>query len=321
MAAVSVRIVVLASTLSAASAQAALIVTPGASAGDLVSTLLAGTSGINVSNAQFVGASVQNGSFTGGTSAGLGFNTGIVLSTGRTTDLPLASKGAGVGANEDLGRPGDAKLDTIVSPRTTNDAAVLKFDFIPNGDTVKFSYVFGSTEYNDFVNSQFNDVFAFYVNGVNRALVPGTSTPVAINNVNCGGPTTVPPGANPSHCDLFVNNRNQDATVGANALVNLGGLTKTLGFTAPVNPGVTNTMYLAIADTSDLILDSAVFLAGGTFTSCGGAGQPPCTQPPPPPPPPPGTVAEPHAVGLLALLAATFGFAARRRPPVRSKMA
>jgi hypothetical protein len=303
------HILLLALALATGSARAGLIVTADAGANDLVSALLAGTSGITVSNAQFVGIGDQNGSFTGGTSAGLGFESGIVLSTGRVSDLPLASSGADSGADQDVNQPGDARLDVIVSPRETNDAAVLEFDFIPNGDTVKFSYVFGSTEYSDFVNSQFNDVFAFFVNGVNQALITGTSTPVAINNVNCGGPTTVPPGPDPSNCDLFVNNRNSDGSVGANALVNLGGLTTTLGFTAPVNPNVQNTMYLAIADTSDFILDSAVFLAGGTFSTCGGPGQPPCTELPEPP----GPLPEPGSLALLMLVAGAFGVTAGRR--------
>ena len=263
---------------STAAAHATLLVTPNQTADDLVNTLLAGSSGITFSNASLTGAAngAQNGTFSGGNSASLGFDTGITLSSGNVSDLSLASNGADSGANSDMGQPGDTNLDTIVSPNSTQDASVLSFDFVPAGDNVEFSYVFGSTEYNGYVNTQFNDVFAFYVNGTNYALVPGTNTPVSINNVNCGGPTTVPPGTNPTNCDYFVNNRNPDGSVGANELINLGGMTQVFSFVAPVTANQTNSMYLAIADTSDHVLDSAVFIAGGSFSTCGGPGQPAC---------------------------------------------
>lgn len=79
---------------------------------------------------------------------------------------------------------------------------MLEFDFTTTGGNLFFSFVFASEEYNEYVNSSFNDVFGFFVNGVNIALVPGTSTPVAINSVNCGysGGGALP-GTNPENCD------------------------------------------------------------------------------------------------------------------------
>ena len=306
----------------AGAAQAVLVVTPNQTANDLVNTLLAGSSGVTFSNAQLVGDPGQNGTFTGGNSAGLGFNSGIVLSSGNVSDLPLPPIFP-TGASTDLSQPGDAKLDPIVAPNATQDASVLKFDFVPNGNQVQFSYVFGSTEYNGFVNDVFNDVFAFFVNDVNSALIPGTNTPVAINTVNCGGPVDGPtsqgsPGPSPSNCDKFINNRNEDDTVGANELINLGGMTQVFSFVANVNPNVTNTMYLTVADTSDGILDSAVFIAGGTLSTCGGPNQPPCgggsTCGGPDQPPCGGgsSVPEPGTVALLGLAFAGICWARRR---------
>lgn len=99
----------------------------------------------------------------------------------------------------DNGLPGDADLDSLIPGYTTYDAAVLEFDVTPvtNGDLV-FQYVFASEEYNEWVGSPYNDIFAFWVSGpgitapdgsnrLNIAYMPDLVTPTSINNVNNGG--------------------------------------------------------------------------------------------------------------------------------------
>jgi hypothetical protein len=272
----------------------------GLDAQGLANTLIGGNSGIAISNVQFIGDNVQGATFNNGGSAGLGINSGIVLSSGNVNDLPLSGISFGAGQGTAVGTAGDASLSGIVGTET-HDAAVLKFDFVPNGDTVQFSYVFGSTEYNEFVDSEFNDVFAFLVNGANVALIPGTSTPVAINTVNCGMSDAAAPGSG-ANCNHFIDNRNTDSSVGKNLGINLGGFTQTFSFTAGVTANVKNTMYIAIADTSDSVLDSAVLIAGGTFSTCGGPDQPVC-----------GVVPEPNIFVFLGCAAGAFLFLRRWR--------
>ena len=220
----------------------------------LVDTLLGG--GLTVSNVAYTGSPLATGTFTG--MDAIGFGSGIVLDTGEANEV--------VGPNEiednstDFGLPGDSSLDTIVTPLETFDASVLEFDFVPAADTVRFEYVFGSEEYNNFVNTEFNDVFAFLVNGTNCATVPGTNPaqPVSINTVNGGNPVSPVP-VDPSNPQFYRNNSNNDpgpATID----VELDGLTTVFTCEAKVNPNVTNTLKLAVADTADGDLDTAVFI-------------------------------------------------------------
>jgi hypothetical protein len=264
----------LATVVVAAPAWAALTVTDLTSAlepSDLAGQL-AGT-GVTVGNVTFTGDDRAAGTFTGGTGI-IGFDAGVVLSSGAATDV--------VGPNESsstttsFGLPGDADLD-VLSGVTTHDAAVLEFEFVPDADTVYFQYVFGSEEYNEYVSEPLtgvNDVFAFFVNGTNCATVPNpdepsTTYPVTITTVNNGQP-----GVDPVNPHLYINNDpfNPDSTgstVASGDLLDteMDGLTVVLTCQASVNAGVTNTMRLAIADGGDSVLDSWVMIQAGSLTT------------------------------------------------------
>lgn len=184
-------------------ARADLTVAPTTDANTLVAQLL-GPGVTVVGTPTLTSASGQSGVFSGGASIGLGIDAGVVLTTGSA--LKLTSDNANpAGGPEILGdffggssanftvllkTPGYAALTAIVG-QPTNDAAVLEFQFrIGDGSqpgTIFMNYVFGSDEYIEFVGQAFNDVFAFFVDGVNIALIPSTANPVSIANVN---PTT-----------------------------------------------------------------------------------------------------------------------------------
>ena len=158
----------------------------------LVQNVLVG-GGVTISNVTYTGGANSKGSFTNGATTNLGLGSGIVLTTGTVTQTANA---ATYFMNVNLGLAGNAQLNAINNGTSTFDACILEFDFVPLSDTVKFRYVFGSEEYPNWVCSQYQDIFAFFVNGPNPAggnytnyniaLIPGTSLPVSVNSVNNG---------------------------------------------------------------------------------------------------------------------------------------
>ena len=229
-------------------------------AGDLVETIVGtGISYSNVSYTGTIGAAIGSaGLFTNGNDAGIGIDEGILLGSGYA--LNARGPNSTDGSTDVLGTGGDADLTTLAG-FTTNDATVLEFDFVPDGDTVFITFVFSSEEYNEFVNSTFNDVFAFYVNGTNIALVPGSALPVTINNVNNGNPFGSLPNSFPQ---FYINNDLDDG--GPFFDIEPDGFTTVFTDFAVVNSGVTNTMKIAIADASDDQLDSWVFIKAESFS-------------------------------------------------------
>jgi len=276
----------------------------GPTAEDMVNVLLSQDAGITIvpGSVSYTGVPEAAGTFTGGgtnQANSIGIQTGIILSSGDAAFVSATPNQDGA-AGIDNDAPGSPLLDGL-NQGTTFNASILSFRFIPTGNQVQFSYVFGSEEYNNFVNSGFNDVFGFFVNGENFALIPGTNTPVAINNVNCGGPSGgAANGNNPSNCQFFRDNPPNSGTIDTE----IDGLTVVLSFVADVVPGEENLIELGVADVTDPILDSVVFIAAGTFQSCGGPDQPPCGGPGPGPgqqAPEPGSLAL-LGLGLLGLM-------------------
>jgi gliding motility-associated-like protein len=220
--------------------------------------------GTTVSNITFTGSANAIGYYANGSTTNIGSDSGIVISTGNITNAIGPNNAAGAGTN--LGLNGDPQLAALIPGYNVYDAAVLEFDFVPLSDTVKFSYIFASEEYPEYVNSNFNDVFGFFISGVNPgggtynnqniALIPGTSLPVSIDNVNNGtsnnGPCT--------NCTYYVNNTN-------GTTIQYDGFTTKITAWALVTPCLTYHIKIAIGDAGDHIYDSGVFLEAGSFQS------------------------------------------------------
>lgn len=242
----------------------------GESAASLAGSLVGG--GITITDPIYTGATRSGGRFSAGEPT-IGFDSGVVLASGAVQTVEsdsLCSKGIegpnGCESNTLVaGTPGDPDLDSLAG-FPTNDAAILEFDFVPDFSSISFRYVFGSEEYREYANSQFNDTFAFFVNGTNCATVPGTGEPVSVNTINNGNPGG---DTTPHNEELYRDNPASAPTID----IEYDGLTTILTCQATVLPGEVNHVRLAIADGSDSALDSAVFIEAGSFVST-----PPCTE-------------------------------------------
>jgi len=245
----------------------------GVTASNISLTAYAGTVGDDVKD----GDSSSAGEFTGGTGI-IGFASGVILSTGGVQNVVGPNSESLI--SQDNGTAGDAILNgSGFANAQTYDATILQFDFVPTTSTISFNYVFASDEYDEYVDSGFNDAFAFFVNGVNYAVVPGTvNTAVTINTINLS-----------THSAYYIDN-----TSGA-LNTEMDGLTTVLTVTAPVNPGVNNLINMAIADGGDESGDSNVFIQANSFSAVSALSF--STQPP-------ATVAagSPFSVGVTDLL-------------------
>ena len=246
----------------------------------MVSNLLGGGIAIVPGSIQYTGATTASGIFVnGGTNldTSVGINYGVVLTTGdarfvsgsatSAEDFPNKTTAFAAGITNALTRntaPGSSLFAGITTAQTFN-ASILSFQFIPSGSSITLKYVFGSEEYGDVVNTGFpNDVLGFFVNGVNYARVPGTSTAVSTATINCGGPTSgAANNVSPQNCNLYRDNPPFFGKIETE----LDGLTVVLTLTAPVNAGQVNTLQLGIANALDTFGDSAVFIQAGSLQS------------------------------------------------------
>lgn len=138
----------------------------------------------------------------------------------------------------------------------TNDSIKIEIEFDADNtaEFLYFEYVFGSEEFVEFAGSQFNDSFSLRLNGFNFARLSNGDN-VSINNLTFG-----PYGA--YHPDFV---RNEASTGSLSNQTSLDGYTKPLTFVGLIEPDARNTLVIELKDVRDGLLDSAVFLKGGTL--------------------------------------------------------
>lgn len=215
----------------------------------------------NAVSGDFGGTEFSYGTFDA-TGTTFPFERGIVLSTGRLSNVP--------GPNDSLSDDdapdwdGDLDLEFSLQETGTTNATIIEFNFTAVTNQISFRYLFASEEYqeNNPNTCNFSDLFGFLIREAgtndpyeNVALVPGTNTPVKV--------TTVTPGISgncPPLNEEFFGQFNQTISP-----INFNGQTNILTATATLIPGQEYSIKLVIADEFNARFDSAVFLEAGSF--------------------------------------------------------
>ena len=232
--------------------------------------------GIEAINIQFTGSPVQIGHITGFDTDEFPIEGGLILSTEVANNPANVDSGCFddmiMDGQEVSGDPDLLNIANSVPPligqnfnvSSVNDICIIEFDFVATGDSIRFNYVFGSDEYLEWVNSAFNDIFGFFLDG------PGIDGPYANDAVNLAEvpdsdpqlPITISSVNNITNGAYYIDN------VGNNVLCQ-DGYTVKLTAKSAVQCGETYHIRLAIADGTDTALESIVILEAGSFQSNG----------------------------------------------------
>jgi hypothetical protein len=206
------------------------------------------TAGLSNFSVSVTGNQAAFGTFTNDP---FGLQSGVVLSTGKVTDIPGQNRKDNVitngsDLNTDFGQKGEA-----------GDLTQLDLSFFADCTAEKlfFKYVFGSEEFPEFGGSEFNDDFELLLNGHNLAKLSDGKA-VTINNL-----VPDPNNRSTDHSD-YINNPSFTG-IAAN-IIKLDGFTKILGFEGMLKQNQTNVLSIRIKDIGDGNLDSAVFIKGGS---------------------------------------------------------
>lgn len=242
---------------------------------DMAETLVDGLRGITVTDARMVGKEGCAATFSGGKKAvPEGFpDEGVVISTGYPASLHMQTTDR---LSTIHNKEGDADLDAIVAGSTL-DACALEFDFTCEHEPcpIMFDYVFGSEEYTEYVNNNispddltynYNDVFAWFLNGQNIATIKETGEAVSIDTIN-----------DEFNTKYFINNDPSVGVIYPNMEAD-GFTTLMQAFGVAKGDGKTNTMKLVIADRQDMMMDSWGLFKAKSFKysppAGGGGGDP-----------------------------------------------
>jgi hypothetical protein len=222
---------------------------------------------VYISNASFLGNPAQLAHFTNGLSK-VGFSSGVLLTTG---DASFATEWGCSGCRTEKivsNNIYDADLNILNGYGSVKSPAILEFDFISTGTLLEFEFVFSSMEYPEFVDSDFNDVFGFFLSG------PGISGIYSNNSENIA---QLPNGIDISintvnhlrNSYYYINNPyfNQGVINENNALFRFDGKTKVIKVKKEIECSQTYHLKIAICNTRDQNFDSGIFLKQGSIRS------------------------------------------------------
>jgi hypothetical protein len=215
----------------------------------LVKKVFENDKNITISNVSYKGNATCIGWYDAqksdlGNSSGIYLNTGDIFQTAQPADVLM-------GVNN--GITGEPDIATALNITSVNDPTVLEMDIESKKDTIlTLDYIFASEEYG-FMGPPLQDGFVCLVSGpgyvpkTNIALVPNTNLPISTPNIN-----------KDTNVSYYKDNA-QSTTIA------YSGKTVPLQANFSVKKGATYHIKLGIADHSDYIYDSGVFLSISSF--------------------------------------------------------
>ncbi len=236
-----------------------------------INTALIGNN-INITGGtlNFGDRATQIATFTNGTGAGLQMNNGVFFGTGTVAKLLTTNNETHSTDNiPTTATFTDADL-TAIDATATRDVVSYSFTVTlgPKATTLNIRYQFGSEEYPDFVGTNFDDAFGFFVTGpgisgtTNLAKLPNNN-PTSINKVNFGTPGFNTAAGGPvadydgSQSALYINNGHNTTVSGGKLVQNtnpgpfpvavqFNGITKLITYSlSGLTPGGTYTFKIA----------------------------------------------------------------------------
>lgn len=267
---ISFIIFLIAGVSASAQLQVTDATTPPYNPNNLIRNVFLG-SGVEVTSIQLNGNARSVGFFSDGMNT-IGLERGIVMSTGNASSVDNENTLTNDNGESTSGTAFQDPDLNALSDQPLADIAMYTIKFIPAADTLRFRYVFASEEYPDFICS-INDVFGFFISGPNPAggtynadniaLVPDpndpsglifTDVPVSINTVHDGSGL-----CSDGFAEYYNENPLGTDDLQVNAYLDV--------FTAEalVIPCQEYTIKLGVADASDDILNTAVFLEAKSF--------------------------------------------------------
>lgn len=227
---------------------------------EIVESIVSGQTTVTITDINC--GDIAIGTFLAGDDTNLGMEKGMLMTSGSAASV--ANPGTFF-SSAFSGGTNDPDLDYLSQINGNNsisqDACVVEMDVFAATDEITFEYIFGSEEYPEWVNTTFNDIFAFLVSGpgivgdpnignqLNIATLPD-GTFIQINSVNDG-----------SNWEYYRNNLDGPSVSYDGLTSDSLGIKKSLTARIPTIPCNNYHLKFAVADRGDSSFDSGVFIS------------------------------------------------------------
>lgn len=226
------------------------------------------------------------GTFESNGFGGLSMLNGIVMTSGNISVAAGPNNSTGLSSSVS-GYYSDSELEGLATADIYG-CSTLDFDFVSLTNHFSFTYCFGSEEYPEWVCSDYNDVFAFFITGPdpvtleertwNIAMIPGSQSEenpngiaVTINSVNIGTYGESSGGGNGVGCyyDYTAYYVDNNYSYGEEEIpgIQYDGYTSKMTAETDILPCVVYHMHISVCNVGDNSYDSGVFLEGNSFSA------------------------------------------------------